>query len=29
MAEPVTLDRHKSAVLIMDFQIRIRKCTAS
>jgi nicotinamidase-related amidase len=23
MAEPVTLDRHKSAVLIMDFQIRI------
>jgi len=23
MAEPVTLDRHTSAVLIMDFQIRI------
>ena len=23
MAEPVTLDRHTSAVLIMDFQVRI------
>jgi len=29
MAEPVRLDRHKSAVLSMDLQIWIRKCTAS
>jgi nicotinamidase-related amidase len=29
MAEPVTLDRDRSAVLIMDFQIRIVNNVAS